>query len=109
MYSEKAIALVNKMTKKGCMFLFPTILLPSHNMKASQKIYIMLGVPKFARHKKAVDRVVSAEPIRATSDLNQRFRSKTRKNAAKAPNSIDGSLTEYSVRPKIFKQSFCTL
>jgi hypothetical protein len=63
-------------------------------MKASQKIYMMLGVPKFARHRKAVERVVSAEPIKATSDLNQRFRSKTRKKAANAPKIIEGNFTE---------------
>ena len=69
----------------------------------------MFGVPKLARHKKAVESVVSAEPISATSDLNQRFKSNTRKNAAKPPKRMDGSFTEYNVRPKILRQSFCTL
>ena len=54
----------------------------------------MLGVPKFAKHKNAVERVVSAEPIRATSDLYQRFKSRTKKNAVNAPKMIEGSLTE---------------
>ena len=94
MYSENAMALVNRITKNGRILLFPTILLPSQRINASQNTYIMLGVPKFARHKKAVESVVSAEPINATSDLNQRFNNNTRKNAAKMPKIIEGNLIE---------------
>ena len=77
-------------------------------MRLSQKTYIISGVPKLARHKKAVERVVSIELIIATSDLNQRFRSSTIKNAAAAPKMIDGILIAKILRPSSFKQIFCT-
>ena len=77
-------------------------------MKLSQKTYMMSGVPKLARHKKAVERVVSMELIIATSDLNQRFKSKTMKNAAAAPKMMDGRRIAKIFRPSSFRQSFCT-
>ena len=77
-------------------------------MNDSQKTYMMSGVPKFARQRKAVDNVVSIELIMATSFLNQRLRSKTMKNAAAAPKMTDGNLIAKMFRPSNFKQIFCT-
>ena len=74
--------------------MFPTIFEPSHRMSASQKIYIMFGVPDPARNKKAVDKVVKIEPIIATSDLNQRFSNKIMKSAASTAMIMDGNLIE---------------
>ena len=74
--------------------MFPTIFEPSHRMSASQKMYIMFGVPDPARNKKAVDKVVKNEPIIATSDLNQRFSSKMMKSAANTAITMDGNLIE---------------
>lgn len=76
-------------------------------MRASQKMYMIVGVPESARNKKAVESVVKMEPTMATSDLNQRFSNNTIKNAAKAPMMIDGSLMEYKDRPKIETLAFC--
>ena len=96
------------MTKIALMFLLPTILLPSQRMKLSQKTYIMSGVPKFARHRKAVDKVVSIELMIATSDLNQRFNSRTIKNAAAAPKIMDGKRIAKILSPRNFRQTFWT-
>ena len=79
----------------------PTILEPSHKMSASQKIYMTVGVPDPAKNRNAVESVVRIDPTIATSDLNQRFKSRTMKKAAKTEMMIDGSLTEYSDKPKV--------
>ena len=52
---------------------------------------MMIGVPKPAKNKNAVDNVVSIDPTMATSDLNQRLRSKIKKNAVRTAIIIDGS------------------
>ena len=85
---------VNRMTSGNGGLLLPTIFEPAQRMMLSQKIYMTTGVPKVASDRKAVESVVRTDPIIATSDLNQRFRSKTMKKAAKVPKRMDGSLIE---------------
>ena len=84
----------------------PTILEPSHKIRASQKTYIISGVPFPARNRNAVDRVVRMEPIIATSFLNQRFRSKIMKKPAMTAIMIDGNLIENRFRPKKWRLTF---
>ena len=75
-------------------------------MMASQKIYIIFGVPKPARNRKAAESVVRIELTIATSDLNQRLSKSTKNNAVKTAIMIDGNLIEYSERPKMLVLSF---
>ena len=61
---------------------------------------MMVGVPWPERKRKAVESVVRMDPTIATSDLNQRFKSRTMKKAANTPMMMDGSLIESNDRPK---------
>ena len=97
----------NNMTSSGLTCSFPTIFEPDQRMSASQKIYIMAGVPLVARNKKAVERVVRMDAMIATSFLNQRFRSKMMKNAVATAMIMDGSLIDSRFRPKIWRLVFC--
>ena len=91
---ESASEKKKDITSIGWVFSLPTILDPSHRISASQKMYIMVGVPEPAKNKKAVESVVRKDPTMATSDLNQRLRSKTMNKAAKTEIMMDGSLME---------------
>jgi hypothetical protein len=93
-YAQSARQATNNKTSGSGGLLLPTIFEPAHRMMLSQKMYMTIGVPNVANDKKAVDRVVRIEPMIATSDLNQRFKRRTMKNAARVPNRIDGSLIE---------------
>ena len=84
----------------------PTIFEPSHKIRASQKTYIIIGVPLPARKRKAVDSVVTMELIIATSFLNQRLRRRMINKAAKTAIMIDGSLIYQRLRPKKCRLSF---
>lgn len=97
------------MTNSGCVCSLPMILEPSHIITASQKTYMMLGVPKPARNKKATDSVVKIEPIIATSDLNQRLRRRMRNSAVSTAIIIDGNLMEYKVKPNTLMMTFCMM
>ena len=83
-----------EITSIGCVFSLPTILEPSHKMSASQKTYMIVGVPEPARNRKATDNVVRIEPTMATSFLNQRLRRRMRNSAVSTAIIIDGSLME---------------
>ena len=72
----------------------PIILEPSQSMTASQKIYMIFGVPNPARNKNATDKVVRIEPTMATSDLNQRLSNRMMNKAVSTAIIIDGNLME---------------
>lgn len=84
----------------------PTIFEPSQRMSASQKIYIMAGVPLVARNRKAVERIVRIDPTIATSFLNQRLSRRTTKTAVATAMSIDGSLIANKFSPKMARLPF---
>ena len=68
-------------------------------MTASQNTIMIVGVPEPARNKNAVDRVVRIEPTIATSDLNQRLRSRITNRPVSTAMIIDGNLMEYRDMP----------
>ena len=74
--------------------MLPTILDPSHRIAESQKIYIIFGAPNPARNKNATDNVVRIELTMATSDLNQRLRSKIKNRPVRTAMMMDGYLIE---------------
>ena len=79
---------------------------PSQRMRASQKTYMIAGVPLVARNKNAVESTVSTDPTMATSFLNQRFKRRTMKSAARTAMIIDGSLIANKFSPKIVRLLF---
>ena len=91
----------------GLTCSLPTIFDPDQSMMASQNTYMMAGVPLVARNKNAVDSVVRIEAMIATSDLNQRFKSRMMKNAVATAIMIDGSLIDSKLSPNRLRLAFC--
>ena len=73
---------------------------------ASQKTYMIAGVPFVARNKNAVERVVKIDAMIATSDLNQRFNRRMIKNAVATAIIIEGSLIDNKLRPNVLRLNF---
>lgn len=77
-------------------------------MIASQKTYMISGVPFPARNRKAVDSVVRMEPTMATSFLNQRLSKRMMKKPAATAMIIDGNFIAIRLRPKKWRLTFCS-